>query len=73
MAYEILFFKLTYKYLIFFKTLSNIIDIILLIFWFWTGAHYVAQAGLKVIVLLPWPPETWDYSHVSPESYVSQV
>jgi hypothetical protein len=25
------------------------------------GSHYVAQAGLKLTVLLPWPLKCWDY------------
>lgn len=30
-----------------------------------TGSCYVAQAGLELWVLL-WPPNCWDYKHVSP-------
>jgi hypothetical protein len=29
--------------------------------------HYVAQAGLELI-LLPQPPECWDYKHVPPST-----
>jgi hypothetical protein len=28
--------------------------------------HYVAQAGLKFVILLPQPPEYWDYRPVPP-------
>jgi hypothetical protein len=28
--------------------------------------HYIAQARLKLVVLLPQPPKCWDYSIVSP-------
>jgi hypothetical protein len=26
-----------------------------------TGSHYVAQAGLELVILLPQPPKCWDY------------
>jgi hypothetical protein len=26
-----------------------------------TESHYVAQVGLKFMILLPTPPECWDY------------
>jgi hypothetical protein len=29
---------------------------------------YVAQAGLDLLILLPWPPEYWNYRCVSPSS-----
>jgi hypothetical protein len=28
---------------------------------FQTGSDCVAQASLKLTILLPWPPEGWDY------------
>jgi hypothetical protein len=28
-------------------------------------SHYIAKAGLKFSILLPQPPEYWDYTHVS--------
>jgi hypothetical protein len=31
-----------------------------------TGSHYVAQAGLELMILLPQTPECWDYSHMPP-------
>lgn len=31
------------------------------IFYFESGSHYVAQAGLELEVLLPQPPSQWDY------------
>jgi hypothetical protein len=34
---------------------------------FGIGSHHVAQAGLKLMVLLPQPPECWDYSGVPPD------
>ncbi|XP_073935994.1 centromere protein R isoform X2 [Castor canadensis] len=27
----------------------------------WTGTHCVSQAGLKLTILLPQPPKSWDY------------
>jgi hypothetical protein len=27
--------------------------------------QYVAQAGLELMVLLPQPPECWDYSRIA--------
>jgi hypothetical protein len=29
----------------------------------WTWTCYIASAGLKLLVLLPQPPECWDYRH----------
>jgi hypothetical protein len=29
--------------------------------FFETESHYVAQAGLKLSILLPQPPEFWDH------------
>jgi hypothetical protein len=29
------------------------------------GSIEVAQAGLDLTTRLPWPPECWDYRHVS--------
>jgi hypothetical protein len=26
-------------------------------------SHYVAQVGLELIILLPQPPKSWDYSY----------
>jgi hypothetical protein len=31
-----------------------------------TGFHYVAQASLKLSILLPLPPKCWDYRHIPP-------
>lgn len=31
---------------------------------FETESYYVANAGLELIVLLPRPPECWDFRHV---------
>jgi hypothetical protein len=31
-----------------------------------TGSRYVAQAGLKFLILLPQPPECWDFRHAPP-------
>jgi hypothetical protein len=28
-----------------------------------TGSHYIAQAGLQFPILLPQPPECWNYRH----------
>jgi hypothetical protein len=36
---------------------------VLVVFFFFfleTGAHYVAQAGFKHTILLPYPPKCWD-------------
>jgi hypothetical protein len=30
----------------------------------WAETHYVAQVGLKLLILLPQPPECWDHRHV---------
>jgi hypothetical protein len=42
-------------------------------FWFFcffeTGSPYVAQAGLKFMILLPQPPECWDYRCVAPHPF----
>jgi hypothetical protein len=38
--------------------------------WLWlllmleTGSHHVLQAGLKLKILLPQPPECWDHRSV---------
>jgi hypothetical protein len=32
--------------------------------FFDTGSHYVAQTGLKLVILLPQPSQHWDYSCV---------
>jgi hypothetical protein len=37
-----------------------------IIYLFETGSHYIAQAGLELSILLPQPPECWDYRHVPP-------
>jgi hypothetical protein len=34
--------------------------------FFETGSHYVSQAGLELTVLLPQPPECWDYRCAPP-------
>jgi hypothetical protein len=31
-----------------------------------TGSHYVTQAGLRLKILLPQPPQCWDYKCVPP-------
>jgi hypothetical protein len=31
-----------------------------------TGSHYVPQAGLKLMIILPQPPECWSYKPVPP-------
>jgi hypothetical protein len=31
---------------------------------FETGSHYVAQAGLKLMILMPPSTKPWDYRHV---------
>jgi hypothetical protein len=33
---------------------------------FETGSHYAAQADLKLEILLPQPPECWDYRCAPP-------
>ena len=33
-------------------------------FTFYTRYHYVPQAGLGLVLLLPWPLECWDYKYV---------
>jgi hypothetical protein len=30
------------------------------------GSDYIAQAGLQLVILLPLPPECWDYRRVLP-------
>jgi hypothetical protein len=41
------------------------------IFFFETGSHCVAQAGLELVILLPQPLKCWDYrcelSHLAKE------
>jgi hypothetical protein len=32
----------------------------------WLGAHYVAQAGFKLAILLPQPTQCWDYRYAPP-------
>jgi hypothetical protein len=34
------------------------------VYLFKTESHYVAQAGLELFVLLPQPPDCWDYRSV---------
>jgi hypothetical protein len=34
------------------------------------GTFYVSEAGLKLVIFLPPPPECWDYKHVSPDPVV---
>jgi hypothetical protein len=34
--------------------------------YFETGSYYVAQAVLELTILLPQPPEYWDYRYVAP-------
>jgi hypothetical protein len=46
------------------------------LFFFDTGSHYVAQAGRKLMILLPQPSESWDNRHVppwKPESSVLEI
>jgi hypothetical protein len=31
-----------------------------------TGSHYVVQAGLELVILLPQPPKHWDSRHGPP-------
>jgi hypothetical protein len=33
-------------------------------FSFETQSYYVAQAGLELVILLPQPPQSWDYKSV---------
>jgi hypothetical protein len=40
---------------------SGIQLVFVLFLLFGTGSHYVALAGLKLTILLPPPPEYWDY------------
>jgi hypothetical protein len=35
-------------------------------FFLKTRAHYIAQVGLKLAILLPQPPECWDYRCAPP-------
>jgi hypothetical protein len=32
--------------------------------FFETGSHYVPQAGLELMILLPQPPQCWDYRDI---------
>jgi hypothetical protein len=32
----------------------------------WLGTPYIAQDSLKLVILLPQPPECWDYRPVPP-------
>jgi hypothetical protein len=34
--------------------------------FFVAGCHYLAQASLEIIILLPLPPKFWDYKYVLP-------
>jgi hypothetical protein len=38
----------------------------LLVFYLAIGSHFVFQAGLKLLILQPQPPECWDYRCVPP-------
>jgi hypothetical protein len=40
--------------------------IAILFFGFETGSHYVTQAGFKLRILLPQPPEGWNQRQVPP-------
>jgi hypothetical protein len=33
---------------------------------FWDRVHDIAQADLKLVILLPFPPQCWDYECASP-------
>jgi hypothetical protein len=30
-------------------------------------SHYIAQAGLELVIFLPLPHQCWDYTHPTPE------
>jgi hypothetical protein len=38
----------------------------LLLLFFESESLYVVQAGLELVIFLPWPPECWDYRHARP-------
>jgi hypothetical protein len=37
------------------------LKVFFLFYFFKTGSHFVAQAGLKLMIFLPQPSECWDY------------
>jgi hypothetical protein len=39
---------------------------LLLFIYFDTESHYVVQADLELEILLPQPPECWDYPYATP-------
>jgi hypothetical protein len=39
--------------------------------FFDTGSHSAAQAGLEFIILVPQPPECWDYGSVPPYQLIN--
>jgi hypothetical protein len=50
--------------------LSSLLNSFMITFFFFffpeTGSHYVVQVGLEGAILLPEPPELWDYRLVPP-------
>jgi hypothetical protein len=43
----------------------------LFLFLFGIGSHYLAQAGLELMILLPQPPKCWDGRHTPPHLVTS--
>jgi hypothetical protein len=60
------------------KTLYYVLILLILYFCFCfekgspnpgcTGTYFVAQSGLKLMILLSLPPKYWDYRHIPPLS-----
>jgi hypothetical protein len=46
--------------------------LLLFFFTFESGSHSEAQAALEIVILLPQPPECWDYG-VNPLSHLIYV
>jgi hypothetical protein len=45
---------------------NMIMSLLFFFFFFETGSCQIAQAGFDLVILLPQPPECWDYRHAPP-------
>jgi hypothetical protein len=48
----------------------SVLFVCAVLFVFKTGSHYVVQTDLKLKILLPQPPECWDYRCAPPHPFM---